>query len=80
MTMQQQPGEVARITIALWDNGGVSISGNIGDERLAKQMIDAARDAVASHHAKAKGKVIVPGSMAGVQQDPAFPFGPVCTN
>lgn len=74
----QEPGEVARITISLFDNGGVRVSGNIGDERLAKHMIDAARDAVTSHHAKARQRVLVPGSAAGVAQDPAFPFGPVC--
>ena len=41
-------------------------------------MIDAARDAVTSHHAKSYGRVVVPGNTAGVQQDRAFPFGEVC--
>ena len=75
--IQQEPGEVARITISLFDHGGVRVSGNIGDDRLAKRMIDAARDAVTSHHAN-YGRVVVPGNTAGVQQDRAFPFGEVC--
>lgn len=75
---QQEPGEVARITISLFDHGGIRVSGNIGDDRLAKRMIDAARDAVTSHHAKSYGRVVVPGNTAGVQQDRAFPFGEVC--
>jgi hypothetical protein len=74
----QEPGEVARITISLFGNGGVRVSGNIGDERLAKQMIDAARDSVTSHHAKTRGRVLVPGNTADVSQDRNFPFGPVC--
>jgi hypothetical protein len=71
--------EVARITISLHDNGGVSVAGNIGDVKLATQMIDAARDAVATQLAK-RGPVIVPGHVAGVPHDAArFPFGQVPT-
>jgi hypothetical protein len=39
---------VASITIDLYDDGALSISGNIGDVRCALGMIDAAREAVAA--------------------------------
>ncbi len=37
---------VASITLELLDNGSMSISGNVGDVRLALGMIDSAREAV----------------------------------
>lgn len=39
---------VATITLELHDHGGLAISGNVGDVKLALGMIDAAREAVAS--------------------------------
>ena len=40
------PSVVATITIALHDNGAMSIEGNVGDVKLALGMIDSAREAV----------------------------------
>lgn len=40
------PTVVATITLALHDNGAMSIEGNVGDVKLALGMIDSAREAV----------------------------------
>lgn len=42
------PREVARIEIVLLDTGAMSVSGNIGDVKLALGMIDGARAAIAA--------------------------------
>lgn len=45
------PGEldaIANIAITLYGNGGLEISGNIADVRLALQMMDHAREAIAA--------------------------------
>lgn len=38
---------IAYIAISLYGGGAMSISGNIGDKRLALQMLDHARDTIA---------------------------------
>jgi hypothetical protein len=40
------PSVVATITLALHDNGALSIEGNVGDVKCALGMLDSAREAV----------------------------------
>lgn len=49
--MMSNPTEahvVGWVTVKLHDDGGVSVEGNVGDARLAVQLLEAARAAVAS--------------------------------
>lgn len=78
---QGAPGRVvARIVVDLMDDGGLSISGNVGDMRLAKNMLESA---VASIDGRAKitpspSGLVVPSRDAPVTPDEArFPLGPV---
>lgn len=41
------PSQIAELVLRMHDDGALSISGHVGDVRLALQMIDAAREAVA---------------------------------
>lgn len=50
---------VANIAITLYGNGEMAISGNIGDARLAMQMLDHARDAVKNQLAR-KDSMLIP--------------------
>jgi hypothetical protein len=56
---------VARIEITCRRNGAMSVAGNIEDKHYALAMLDNARDAIKSYHARkhaGNGKVIVPNS------------------
>ena len=66
---------VAFISIRLHSNGSCAISGNIGDTKLALQMIDAARDAVKHQHAR-RNEIIIPNRDVEADQDHAFPTIP----
>lgn len=66
---------VAFISIKLHANGGCSISGNIGDVKLALQMIDAARDAV-KNQIKQRSEIVIPNRDVVAKQDPAYPTLP----
>ena len=66
---------VAFISIKLHSNGGCSISGNIGDVKLALQMIDAARDAV-KNQIKQRDEIVIPNRDVVAQQSPLFPTLP----
>lgn len=67
---------VASITIKLHANGSLSTSGNIGDTRLALQMIDSARDAV-KNQLKSRDEIVVPNRDVDAHQDPRFPTLPL---
>ena len=66
---------VAFVSVKLHSNGGISVSGNIGDTKLAIQMLDAARDAV-KNQAKQRNEIIIPNRDVDARQDPAFPTQP----
>jgi hypothetical protein len=63
---------VASIKIELMSNGAMSVSGNIGDVKLALQMLDAARDSV-KNQIKERDKIVIPNYDVDTTQDPAFP-------
>ena len=63
---------VAKITISLHSGGAMSISGNIGDVKLALGMIDHARDAV-KHQMRDREEIVVPNRDVAVYQAPEFP-------
>jgi hypothetical protein len=69
MTHAQDPDDlygdapVARIEITCRRNGAMSVAGSIEDLHYALAMLDNARDAVKSHHARKRasnGQVTVP--------------------
>jgi len=66
---------VAFISIKLHANGGCSISGNVGDKKLALQLIETARDAI-RNQVKERPEIIIPNRDVEAQQDPAFPTLP----
>lgn len=70
---------VAKLIISLHDDGGLSVSGNVGDVVLATQMIDAARDAV-RNQLTPKHELVIPNRDVIASPDEArFPLGPVVT-
>jgi hypothetical protein len=70
MTHAQDPDDlygdapIARIEITCRRNGAMSVAGNIEDLRYALAILDNARDAIKSHHARKRagngGGLIVP--------------------
>lgn len=67
---------VARIVVDLMDDGAMSISGNIGDAVLARQMLASAQDAVKAR--LGRDTIAIPNRDVVVTPDEArFPFGPV---
>jgi hypothetical protein len=66
---------VAFVSIRLHSNGAISVSGNIGDTKLAVQMLDAARDAV-NNQAKRRDEIVIPNRDVDVKQNNAFPTLP----
>jgi hypothetical protein len=87
------PGdEVARLTIVLYGDGQMGISGNMGDVNLATRMVESALDAVKSqsknraadgtllgdHQPMVKPQILIPGRDVGtIDHHPAFPVVPV---
>ena len=69
-------GVVAQIGIKLHANGALDITGNIGDVKLALQMIDSARDAIKSQ-LRPKNEIVIPNRDVVVQQHPAYPTLPL---
>lgn len=76
--MSQAPGQrVARLVIDLHDDGGLSVSGNVGDVHLATQMLDHAREAV-RNQLKQKTEIVIPNRDVVASPDESrFPLGPV---
>lgn len=67
---------VAQLGIKLHASGALSISGNVGDKKLALQMIDAARDAI-KNQIRDQSKIVVPNRDVETDQHPAFPTLPL---
>jgi hypothetical protein len=66
---------VAYIALSLYGNGAMSISGNIGDLKLALQMLDNARAALNSQWAaKRSPSILIPGR--DVEVSPSLPLIP----
>lgn len=74
--MSHELDVVASIAIKLHANGSMSTSGNIGDVRLALQMLDAARDAVKNQLAR-RERIVIPSRDVVAQQSPAYPTLPL---
>jgi hypothetical protein len=64
---------VARITVTLYGDGSLSAEGNVGDVRLARQMLDHARDAITAQVRSPTGGLILPASDVEVQHHHEFP-------
>ena len=67
---------VASITIKHHSSGALSVEGNIGDTKLALQMIDAARDAV-KHQLRDKSEIVIPNRDVEAKQNQKFPTLPL---
>lgn len=68
---------IAEIRIQLNQNGGIQISGHIGDKALALRLLDHARDAIKNQLPETGSPVIVPNYDVDVP-DPKFvtkPYG-----
>jgi hypothetical protein len=65
---------IAYIAVSLYGGGAMSISGNIGDKRLALQMLDHARHTIAGQLERhpASG-LLVPPRDVEVSPDPRYP-------
>lgn len=65
---------IAYIAISLYGGGAMSISGNIGDKRLALQMLDHARDTIkAQLERHPHSGLLVPPRDVTVAPDPVYP-------
>ena len=65
---------IAYIALSLYGDGAMSISGNIGDKRLALQMLDHARDTIANQQkANPYSGLLVPPRDIEVAPNPLFP-------
>jgi hypothetical protein len=72
------PGDVvAYIAITLYGGGQMSVSGNIGDVKLALQMLDHARDAVGNQlKLRTSEGLFLPNRDVDISPHPAFPLIP----
>lgn len=70
--------EIASIQVTLYGDGQMSIGGNIGDVRLALQMLEHASDAVRNQWAQRTptGGLVIPGHDVEVAHHPEFPVVP----
>lgn len=50
---------IAHISIELWENGAVKVTGSIQNKQHALNLIEAARDAVLKYHEK-QSPIIIP--------------------
>lgn len=65
---------IAYIALSLYGDGAMSISGNIGDKRLALQMLDHARDTLlAQQRANPYAGLLVPPRDVEVAPSPLYP-------
>jgi hypothetical protein len=58
---------MATIQIDIWKSGALSVSGSIAEEEWAICALQNAIDAVRSHHAKARGQLIIPAQDTGIK-------------
>jgi hypothetical protein len=66
---------IANISITLYGTGEMSVSGNIGDVRLALQMLDHARDAVTNQlRQRTPDGLLLPPRDVDVSPHPGFPL------
>lgn len=77
------PSVMASIRVDLHDDGAISIHGAVGDVRMALQMLDAAREAVARQLGKPSilepwGRgLAVPAVDVGAEPSPLYPVQPL---
>jgi hypothetical protein len=65
---------IAYIALSLYGDGAMSISGNIGDKKLALQMLDHARDTIANQlKVNPYSGLLVPPQDVQVVPNPAYP-------
>ena len=75
MALPGQLDAIASISVTLYGGGEMSISGNIGDVRLALQMLDHAREAVNNQwKQRTVDGLLIPPRDVDVTPHPAFPL------
>jgi hypothetical protein len=66
---------IANISITLYGTGEMSVAGNIGDVKLALQMLDHARDAVRNQlKQRTPDGLLLPPRNVDVSPHPGFPL------
>lgn len=73
MILPVQDGEVARIEIAMGEDRSLSISGNVGDKRLAEAMLESALESVKAQVRSRTGGLVV-ASAGDITNHPEFPL------
>ena len=74
MGTPKESDRIAYIALSLYGDGAMSVSGNIGDKKLALQMLDAARDVLVSQQkANPYSGLLVPPRDVGVAPNPLYP-------
>jgi hypothetical protein len=75
------PGDlIAYIQISYYASGEMSVSGNIGDKRLALQLLDHAKDAV-NNQLRPEDQLVIPNKDVVIAQHenyPTLPAGDLC--
>lgn len=75
------PGDlIACIQISYYATGEMSVSGNIGDKRLALQLLDHAKDAI-NNQIRPEDQLYIPNKDVEVVQHanyPTLPAGDLC--
>ena len=66
---------VALVQVAYYANGELSVSGHIGDKRLALQLLDHAKDAISSQ-IRPEDEIIIPNKDVVIEQHPNYPTLP----
>lgn len=67
---------VAWIAIEYMADGTLQTSGNIGDKRMALQLLDHARDAIANQQRPEDKPIVLPNRDVEVKQHPNYPTLP----
>ncbi len=74
--MHPHPGDlISFIQVSYYANGEMSVSGNIGDKRMAIQLLDHAKDAV-NNQLRPESQLIIPNKDVAVEQHPNYPTIP----
>lgn len=76
---------VGFLSLKYMSNGGLEVSGNIGDEKFALKLLEHAMDSIRAHHRSVSSRLVAPNGVpilavpnrdVDVQQSAAFPTRP----
>lgn len=74
--MNPHPGDmIAQIQISLYASGEMSVSGHIGDKRMALQLLEHAKDAI-NNQLRPEDQLLIPNKDVEIIQHPNYPTLP----